>query len=138
MTRQLARSYFKHQHSWPSGLRRPTQVRISSDAWVQISPNAHFCVNSLSIFVWTWVSIKYKSQWYDRDVQKTNMSLQTKHYPNPKLEERLLCGSLTMFLFGWKLDTNFLYNCTYCDNRIDNYVDNNDTSMYMKELRMYL
>ena len=52
--------------------------------------------------------------------------------------KRLLRGSLTMFLFGWKLDTNFLYNCTYCDNRIDNYVDNNDTSMYMKELRMYL
>ena len=29
-------------HWWPSGLRRYVQVVVSSDAWVQIPPNANF------------------------------------------------------------------------------------------------
>ena len=29
-----------HEHPWPSGLRRPTQVRFSSEAWVRILPDA--------------------------------------------------------------------------------------------------
>ena len=35
-TRKLSTS----THSWPSGLRRSTQVRISSEAWVRIPPDA--------------------------------------------------------------------------------------------------
>ena len=29
-----------YEHPWPSGLRRPTQVRFSSEAWVRILPDA--------------------------------------------------------------------------------------------------
>ena len=33
-------SRIMYELSWPSGLRRPTQVRFSSEAWVRILPDA--------------------------------------------------------------------------------------------------